>query len=227
MPRLDTAGNAYNYANLLFGSLLNEVIPDKELFKNEYRVSPLVDGSDEFHMPEEIQCDGYWDLTYLPESWSGFKDIDNVPETLVPHENPAIAAFIDKYTLKLNLYYQRGNHVFFHNRLLQAVCEVNVSLLKKVPSILKYAQYTWELRLIIFYNGENHQQNVQTYLRARYQQIVQEEMDRLTKLLKRYPDDLEVKNKIEALRFIMFRAETFKVDDWKFQDNIHYVANYE
>ena len=77
------------------------------------------------------------------------------------------------------------------------------------------------------YNGENHQQNVQTYLRARYQQIVQEEMDRLTKLLKRYPDDLEVKNKIEALRFIMFRAETFKVDDWKFQDNIHYVANYE
>lgn len=227
MTSLDTAGNAFFYANNLFIGLVNEIIPDKEVFKHEYRVSPLIDGCDEFHMPEEIFEDGVWDLSYLPQSWSGFKNTEDLPETLVPHENRSIAAFIDTYTLEPNLYHRKGNHIFFHSRLYHALCEMKVSLVNKAECINKYAQYTWQPRITIFHDGSNHQLNVQTYIRARYQQIIQEEIDRLDKLLKRWPNDIVLKSKKESLRFKLFKASAFKVESWKFNNNDYYSPDEE
>lgn len=220
MKYVDTAGVARSYASTILDYYLAEIFPDKSLFQNEYWVNnPLIEDSNEFHLPEyETEID----LTYIPESQSGYFNSDEVPENLVPHENPTVAAFIDKRTLLPNLYHRHGNFVFFHNKGYHSVMEIDVSKFV-MPSSLRIDPYfVWRPRIIVFHDGD-HQQNVTRYVRARYQEILEAEIVRIDNLLKVAEAPELIRRKM-GLYMMIKRAKIMKLDPAKFDRFIKYTG---
>ncbi len=223
MKYIDTAGIAFTYGGSQIDYFLAEILPCKETFKNEYFVKDaLIDGSDEYQLPE---YESDFDLTYVAESRSGYHNEDEIPENLSPHELPSVAALIDKKTLLPNLYYQQGRIIFFHNRIYRAIFEIDIFKLI-MPSNYRFSPtFVWRPKVIVFYNMEDHQENVTNYIRARYQQILEAEVVRIDNLLRVSNVDELIRKKM-SLNMMIKRAQVFKLEDWKFQPKPIYVGNH-
>lgn len=220
---IDTAGIAFAYANNELEYFLDEILPSKEDFKSLYLIdTPLVDDSDEYHLPV---YESIMDLTFVSESRSGYYNESEVPENLSPHEMASVAAFLDKKTLKFNLYNRQGNYIFFHHRSYRSIFEIDISKFSMPSSNRTDPYFTWQPRVIVFRNQLTHQTNVTNYIRARYQQILEERIARLDKQLGVYRADELVRQKM-SLQMMVKRAMLLKLEDSKFQPKPFYMGEY-
>ena len=85
--------------------------------------------------------------------------------------------------------------------------------------------FTWKPRVIVFRNQLAHQTNVTNYIRARYQQILEERIARLDKQLGVFKADELVRPKM-SLQMMVKRARTLKLEDSKFQPKPFYMGDY-
>lgn len=220
---IDTAGIAFTYANAQIDYFLGELLPSKEEFKTKYFVeTPLIEGSDEFILPEyEFHCD----LSYVAESRSGYHNESEIPENLSPHELASVAAFIDRKTLKLNLYHQQGHYIFFHHMNYRLIFEIDISKFSMPSSYRNDPYFIWKPRVIVFRNYAAHQKNVTNYIRARYEQILKERISRINKLLTISNEPELIRQKM-SYEMMIQRSRVLKLEDYKFQKKPFYVGEH-
>lgn len=220
---IDTAGIAFTYANMEIDYFLGELLPCKEDFKTKYLVeNPLVEGSDEFILPE---YEFVGDLSRVAESRSGYHNEDEVPENLCPHELASVAAFIDRKTLEFNLYHQQGHYIFFHHINYRLVFEIDISKFSMPSSYRNDPYFIWKPKVIVFRNYVDHQENATKYIRARYEQILNERISSINKSLTINNDNELIRQKM-LFEMMAKRARILKLEDSKFQKKPFYIGDH-
>lgn len=213
--------NAFKAASAFFDYYdVDVVVPDKLLFKT-YEVEPIIAGSREFHLPEEIVPE--YDLSYIVQSMSGFFDSDKVPDSLEPYENKNVTAFIDLFSLRHNVSYRQGHHIFFHNRGYTSLVEVLV----KPESLAikpKYSDYTWKINVVAFSDYFTQRNGVEEYIRRRHIGLLEQRMAKVSLLKDKFPRCSSIDLQLNSLSRERSLAKKFKVPDWKFADFVTYES---